>query len=395
MAREQRPRIQYRERDPRSIEDAAKQQGGAYDSPFDNVYPRFSPKKGEHRIRILPPTWNVDQKGRPLADHYAIEIWVHRNVGPEKGYYVCGPKTIEAQKEPFLADLFAKHSKGEACAVCEEAARAQREGEDDKYLASLRPKQRRVFLMIDRNHENDGPMLWDAGWTTERDIANACISEDKETLWPDHPDNGYDVLFLAVQDGDYTKYTAVKAARRSSPLSDDQRQYDEWFDFIASNPLCDRIVFHDQDKVRRALSGGSGGRDDSERDAPPRSRSERNTRDEESTSRSSRYDDDEPAPRAREDDSRRSSRYDDDEAPRARDDEPAPSRSRAREDEPAPRSSRYDDDEPAPRSRPRPREDAPSPRRTSRYDDDGGDSPRGDDLDEPQERPSRPRPRRD
>jgi hypothetical protein len=160
---------------------------GAYDSYLDSDVPMFKPKEGENCIRILPLTWEDTEK---WGDDWAIDIFVHYSVGPDNGTYLCLDKM-----------------KGEACPVCE----ARRETTEDEESKKLRPSQRRLAWIIDRNEESKGPQPWPM---PIKKIAGdiQLRSKDKKTNTPllvDDPEEGYDVIFTREGTTETTDYRGV------------------------------------------------------------------------------------------------------------------------------------------------------------------------------------------
>ena len=88
----------------------------------------FSPKEGDNWIRILPPSWDE-------AEHYALDIWVHYEVGPDNNTYLCAEKM-----------------KGEFCPLCDARRQADAAGEKD-YARALEAGHRLGAWVVDRESE--------------------------------------------------------------------------------------------------------------------------------------------------------------------------------------------------------------------------------------------------
>lgn len=407
-------KFKYRERSREEVDRRAAQQGGLYDNYFKPHIPApFTPQK-DNLIRFLPPTWEG-------AEHYGLDIWIHYNIGADNQAYLC------LDKNP---------AGGGNCPLCAETARAQKAGDDD-YASKIKAVKRVLVWVIDRDNEKDGPKPWASAWTIDRDISALTIDKRSgEVLLIDHPQKGYDVEFRKDGKGERTRYTAFAIARKSTPLSDDEKTEEEWLDYITENPLPSILNFYSAEHIQKVFDGGiSGGEKDEERTQTRAERGRsRDTDDDDGGSRRSRSNDreiddddadtgepvrtsrrqiddkdepldkpsrdrDEPSPRER------SSRRSDDDKPRERafrdadEDEEPRSRSRRDDDEdeePRERSSRRsdedDDDE-----KPRERDEAP---RRSRRDDDEDEKPRtsrsrryddDDDDDDDEPRPLKPR----
>jgi gp32 DNA binding protein like len=340
---ERKGKFNYTRRDASVLKKRATQSAGMYDSIFKQEYPVFTPKVGEsYRIRIMPPTWENNE-------HYGHELYVHSGVGDQR--YVCLNKM-----------------KGEECPPCEEEKDVKRGGSDKATKDAAyawKSKKSVIFWIIDREDEAAGPQLWKAVWMVDRDIVALSIDEHtNETLYIDDPDEGYDVEFKCTKKGEYSEITAIKIARKPSPLADDSRQQDEWLGYIQENPIPETFQYFDAAHIAEVMAGGKTRADKDEDDEDnPRSRSDRKRprRDE---------DDEDDAPRGR-----RSLRDDDE------DDEPRKPRRDREIDEP-------DDDaaEPEERGRRAPADDDEPPRRKPRRDEPEDDDEPADDAPLPRRR---------
>lgn len=236
-------RFEYKPRDADAVKRRVEQQsGGDFDGYFRDGCKTFKSADGDNIIRILPPTWED-------AQHYGFDIWLHYGVGPDEQSYLCLDKM-----------------KGEPCPICEERARAAK-AKDDDYADSLKPKQRVVVALIDRDHENDGVQMWSMPWGVDKDLL--ARTQDKRTgeiLPLDDPENGYDVEFTKQGKGITTKYVGLQLSRRSSPLGDDS-----WLDHITQNPIPDCLVFYSYDHIASVFGGASTRTPKAEKDTGGRS----------------------------------------------------------------------------------------------------------------------------
>jgi len=307
----ERPR--YYVRSSAEIRKRGQQKGGQYDSIFAGSFPVFSPKEGSYRLRILPRTWEGDASG---SNNYGLDVHVHFGIGPDEETYVC----------------LAKMGKGD-CPVCEERVDANKKG-DEEYAKQLNVSRRVCCWVVDRDNEDDGPMLWAMPWTLDRDLG--LLSDDKrtgETVAMEDPDEGYDIEFTREGKGTRTKYTGIQIARKSSPLHDDVEVADKWLAFAADNPVPDCIQYFDYEYIKARFEG-TARKDNEDEDKGGSSRSARSRlRDEE---------DDKP---------RRGSRLRDEE-------EEAPPPRRGRREEP-PEDEEENDKPPPRRGREEPEEDEP------------------------------------
>lgn len=274
---------------------------GDFDNPLKGDVKSFKAADGKNRVRILPRTWDDDDGPR----HWGLEVWVHYGIGADNSAYLC-----------------LKKMKGERCPICEERERLAAEGDEDA-AREIRPVKRIIAYAIDRKNEDEGPMVW---WMPAHKIAAevADRSDDPDTgklLKIDHPEKGYDVTFRKSGSGMKTQYTGVDVARRSSPISDDPDEMDDWLEQISEAPLPSLLNYYDAAYLEDVFGGTASRPDDAddEDDEPPPRSKRRRRRDEDDESENDDLDalddpedeeDDDPPPRSRR---RRSRRVVDDE----------------------------------------------------------------------------------
>lgn len=227
-------RFVYKGKD-RSVESVVRKSkagGGLYDSYLSGDIPMIKIKEGEACIRILPPTWTDVEK---YGDGWEIGIYLHYNVGPDNGAYLCLNKMTN-----------------EACPVCE----ARRDAVDGDEADKLKPSYRVLAWAVDRDNEKAGPQVWSLPVTLFKDIMARSI--DKKTNTPiliDDPEEGYDIIFNRAGTDLRTKYTAVEVSREPSPLHDDQKKQDAWLEYITENPLPDILQFFEAAQIEKVLFG--------------------------------------------------------------------------------------------------------------------------------------------
>ncbi len=238
MAKQERG-FRYEKRSKDTLKERANMKGGNFDTIFKPKFKQWKPKDGKNRIRILPPTW----KG---AKHYGLDIFINYNIGADNQSYLS----------------LDKHDRGPD-PLAEARREAQKEG-DKEYAKKLQPNQRILYWIIDRNDEEEGPLLWAAPFTFDKALSNLCIDEDtKDVIFIDDPENGRDVRFYKEGTGLTTKYDASKMkVLDEGPVHDDEGQQDEWLDFITDNPLPDVLNFYDYDHIKATFGGEIGSRDD-------------------------------------------------------------------------------------------------------------------------------------
>jgi hypothetical protein len=135
-----------------------------------------------------------------------------------------------------------------------------------------------VAWVIDRDRENDGPLLWVYGKPTEIEFSIQSIDESSgDTLYIDNPEEGFDISFRCDNPGVHAKYTARTIARNPSHLSQDNRRQQQWLDYIMEHPVPNTLNFCSYDYLVEALGGSAGSEEPEE---PERIRS-RSLRDEE------------------------------------------------------------------------------------------------------------------
>lgn len=379
----------YHERTAEAVKQRATQTGGRFDSPFKQGVDTWRPKAGDNLIRLLPPTWDDHE-------HYGYELWVHKYIGADNSTYLCPQKM-----------------KNTPCPICKAAKLAKDAGEADEAKQLVVQKMVCAYI-IDRDEKKPTPILYNMGWSMDRDIASLSInSRTGKVLMLDHPDKGYDVTIKRTGEGLRTRYQVV-IDRDPTSIDDDPEVQSEILDQVQDNPVPDQLRFYDEDYLEKVLSGVQETKDPDaeEEDKPARRRA-----------RSEDDDDDKPAKRSRKDDepdeeeekkpSRRSSKKEEPEEdeeevkPRRRsrdeDDDDKPSRRSAKEEpeededeKPARRTAKKDEEEEeVPRrraSRDEPEEDEKPARRRSRDDDD--DKPARAKKEEPEEEDEKPSRRR-
>ena len=196
---------------------------------IDSGIPLWKPGEGQHRIRILPATWEG-------AEYYGYPIDVHYGVGDDGDRFVC-PRQF-----------------GDTCAICAARFAAFDEG-DREYAKTLFPTRRVLYWIIDRDAANPQPLLWVAPATKiDREIAAQAFDDTTgELLLIDNPDSGYDVVFSKSGQGIATQWTGVKIARRPSPIHTDPAVQSRILEYIAEHPLPSCVVRPDPDAVARAF----------------------------------------------------------------------------------------------------------------------------------------------
>lgn len=274
-------KFKYRERSAETVSARSKQSGGNYDSYMSSAVTFLKVKEGQNDIRILPPTWDIEG---PWGDNWGIEVYIHRDIGPDKGAYLC----LDQMRDKYGSK--AVPAKLGACPLC--AARHDLADGDEEAQKALKPGKQILAYVINRDDEKAGPQIWRLGWQLERDIQ--IRSQDKKTgavIALDDPDHGFDVSFTREGTGLKTKYVGVDIARDESPLHDKPVRQDKWLDFVVDNALPEQLVFHDADYLEQVYMGKRGAKGGSAVDEEEDDRPKRTAR------RPDPDEDEEPAPR--------------------------------------------------------------------------------------------------
>lgn len=242
MAKKEERGFRYQKRTKDDLKERANMKGGNFDTYIKPKFKQWKPKEGKNLIRILPPSWDD-------ARHYGLDIFVNFNIGADNQSYLS----------------LSKHEKGND-PLAEARREAQKEGDKDLAKA-LNPSQRILYWIIDRNDEDEGPILWAAPFTFDKSLSNLCIDEDtKEVIFIDDPAKGRDVRFYREGSGLKTTYDPSKMkVLNPSPIHDDEGLENEWLDFIADNPLPEVLNFYDYDHIQATFNGQAGNRDDDDK----------------------------------------------------------------------------------------------------------------------------------
>jgi hypothetical protein len=234
-----KPTFKYPSRTAADVQRRAKQSSGRYDSYVTEEVTWFKPKPGENCIRLIPWLSGADPDFNKLEErwgnHWGIDIIVHRNVGPDNGTYLCLDKMT-----------------GAPCPICD----AWR-GDD---IDELKPSDRVLCWLLDRNDEKAGPQLWAMPLGVSKDIS--AVSQVKgsgadrgEVLLIDNPDEGYDVFFDREGEKIRTQYKRVAVARDPTPLAEKQKEQDGLLAYVLERRLPDILKYYEPDYLDKILSG--------------------------------------------------------------------------------------------------------------------------------------------
>lgn len=223
----------YKPRGVESLTKRAEQRATQFDSPYREGVKLFKPVEGENAIRILPPTWDD-------AFHYGLDVYFHYSVGEEQQTYIC----------PLKMNV------GE-CPICLEAKTIKPKNKaDEDLLKAMKPGKRVLVWVIDRNKEEDGPLLYPMPWTMDKDISAMSIDpRSGEILHVDDPENGFDIFFTKTGTGITTKYTGTRIDRRESPLHSNTAVANEWLEAVQAMPITEAFVVYDTATIEASFSG--------------------------------------------------------------------------------------------------------------------------------------------
>lgn len=227
----------YRPTNPKKLKERAERTGGGFDTYFKPGINIYKNKVGENCVRICPPTFKDHE-------HFGLEIWVHGWVGPDKASFLC-PKKM----------------KGKKCCVCDSAAEALDAGEKEEG-DDLKPKQKVIYWVIDRDGDSDDPEVWPVSWTMDKDISGRCEKRSGKILELDNPWNGHDVTFRRTGQGLKTRYTGIDVDSEKTPLADTKKGIQRLLDFLQEHPLDEILKYHTNDQMQAALEGGAAEKDE-------------------------------------------------------------------------------------------------------------------------------------
>lgn len=276
MAKEAKRSFRYTERSREDVRERANMRGGSFDSYIKSKFKRYKVRDGKNLIRILPPTWEG-------AKHYGFDIHVNYGIGVDNQSYL----SISKMKQLY-PDL--KQLESAKDPIAEARREAEADG-DEKTAKALQPRHRILMWVIDRLDEDEGPQLWDAPFTLDKDFCNLSLDEDtKEAIFVDDPEEGCDIRFYKEGTGMTTKYPASKMKLQAkSPIQDDEKLQDDWLEFVTENQVPDCLEYHDYAHISEVFDGHVRVDKDDDDEKPARSKRDRADDD----------DEDEPKPRRR------------------------------------------------------------------------------------------------
>lgn len=250
--KKKRKKFEYKKR---TKEQAKKAQESTSDYDRYLRHNMWSPGVGKHTVRFLPPTWEP-------ADHYGLTIFCRYRIGPDKQTYLALDKHVDLPGHEIGPDP-----------IEEARARALSQGrEKEKWINAVKAKPRILVWVIVRGEEKKGPQLWAMPIGLNEDFLLQTVDEESGDVLPvDDPYGGYDGFFNKKKLGKQpweVEYKSAQFSRRSSPLSDDKEQMEEWLQFIQDNPLPECLKFYSYDYIKKTFEGTALSRDGDADDEP-------------------------------------------------------------------------------------------------------------------------------
>lgn len=231
MRKRQKTRFVYTPPSKETIKKRASGSGSLNDPYIKESVSFFTPKENKNRVRILPPTWKD-------PEHWSYEIYIHYGIGADNLSYLC------------LAKM-----KDKDCPVCDERRKAKADGDQD-YASSIAARTRYLVWVIDRENEEEGPLLWSQPSIMDQELSNRVYDvHTGEVLEIDNPEEGYDVTFTREGTGIKTRYIAIDIVRHATSITEKESLFNRWMETVVDNPIPTCLNFYDYDHIDKAFSG--------------------------------------------------------------------------------------------------------------------------------------------
>lgn len=210
----------------------------------------YKPKKGRIKIDIIPyiiETKNDPSKMKPGLENYVLEYHVHYGIGPEEAAYLCLKKTFN-----------------KPCPICEELQTLKSNGAAKEEMDALKPKQRCLYNIIDKNNIEAGIQLFEVSYFLfEKELREEAQSDG---------DGNY-VTFADLEDGKTIQCRASDANMGGRAFVEfksfsfiDRKPYSE--DILDESYSLDKFLFiPTYEQVRDAFLGIVSN-DDEESESP-------------------------------------------------------------------------------------------------------------------------------
>lgn len=160
--------------------------------------PLYKVKEGDNYIRILPPVGEMDD--------FALDVWVHSFLGPERGSYLCVEKTNT------LPQL-----KRRRCVLCDFYRRMQ--GRNEDLARSLAPRRRSLYWILDVSDkpQSEDPLVFDAPYRqVAEEILMRCIDRRTgEIIDISDVEEGREIIFRMSRQGRrFPEYRGIELGNR-------------------------------------------------------------------------------------------------------------------------------------------------------------------------------------
>jgi hypothetical protein len=209
----------------------------------------WSPKIGIHKIDIIPYKVGKEnpavEKGwtREGDEYYERTYYCYRRIGAEEKSYVAPGRTFG--HVDYIQEFRARE--------------ASKDGVDPKYLKSLDPKERQLFLILDHADMDKGVQIWDCSYHLFGRLLDSRINNSSdEDGWDQFDDPSEDGFTLRVtieqqSGGGYTfnGSTAIDFIPRKSALPDK----------IVNHGICldDLLIEYPYEKLKAIFLGSADG----------------------------------------------------------------------------------------------------------------------------------------
>ena len=169
-------------------------------------------KVGRNLVRILPPKAGRNSPFKVVRQHF---IRLPGNDAPV--VFSCPRNAEEGMRD--------------RCPACEQAQKLRSTGlkVDRDKAWELMPKLRVFANVIDRNSEEDGPLVLGFGKMIFEELTALRKDEDAGGDYT-HPTKGFDVIIERQGTGKMDTSYSVRIARKESPITDDSKKMAAWYE---------------------------------------------------------------------------------------------------------------------------------------------------------------------
>lgn len=239
--------------DPEATKRRGQRSGGNWESPFLPQFAVYRPKPGPNAVRILPPTW-------ANAEHYGLEVYVHKRIGAIASDYMCPKKTLINGK-PI----------SKKCPVCamSDALYATGDKQDKEEAYKWSGREHYVYWVMNRDAEkgdDEDPQIYIVSRKADTQIAAAATQRSGKIIKVSHPELGQDLIIHRqgqVGDRNTTYSYSFDPLTFDEESGKVQRQYiavdeqraQEVLDYIAEHPLDTVLKFKSPEELQTIMDG--------------------------------------------------------------------------------------------------------------------------------------------